>query len=146
MAAPIQSVSNAKEITALLVACGLPASDLVTGRAVELFGARDGQAWCAVVGLERLGTFGLLRSLAVTPSWRGRGWGRALVAHVEAYAASRGVTELYLLTTTADRFFEKLGYEVILRVAVPAAIQATSEFSHLCPASSVCLWKPLVRR
>jgi N-acetylglutamate synthase-like GNAT family acetyltransferase len=38
---------------------------------------------------------------------RGNGYGKALVAHVERHARSQGVTDVYLLTTTAAEFFER---------------------------------------
>jgi amino-acid N-acetyltransferase len=142
----IQRAADAKAVASLLTACGLPASDIESARAIEFFGVREGATLRAVVGLELYGSAGLLRSLAVSPSRRGQGWARELVAYAERYAPSRGVQTLYLLTTTAAGFFEKLGYARTSRADVPAAIQATSEYSHLCPASSVCLSKSLTRR
>jgi len=50
---------------------------------------------------------------------------------------------LYLLTTTAETFFVRCGYEVIDRAAVPEEIRATAEFRDLCPASSLCMKKRL---
>lgn len=62
-----------------------------------------------VVGLEVYGKVALLRSLAVSATSRGNGYGKDLVARAERYAQSLGVTEIYLLTTTAATFFEQLG-------------------------------------
>jgi amino-acid N-acetyltransferase len=50
---------------------------------------------------------------------------------------------LYLLTTTADAFFRRLGYEQTARELAPPAIKATREFSSLCPSSSIFMVKQL---
>lgn len=139
----IEPVSDANEVVALLTACGLPVSDILPTQPIEFFGMRSESSLSAVVGLELSGSAGLLRSLAVAPSCRGQGLGRELVAYAERYAASRGVEVLYLLTTTAPAFFERRGYAPTSRAAVPPAIRTSSEFSRLCPASSVCLSKSL---
>jgi len=95
------------------------------------------------VGLEIHGEDGLLRSLVVDPEVRGGGLGLRLVDALEAAAADRGLTNLYLLTTTAARFFPKLGYAVGLRAEVPAAVAGSREFQALCPDSAVMLRKRL---
>jgi amino-acid N-acetyltransferase len=96
-----------------------------------------------VVGLELYSNSGLLRSLAVATPARGRGLGKRLVAHAERYAQEHGVKELYLLTTTAEAFFSRLGYRRVERDAVPDAIKATREYSGICPASSAVMAREL---
>lgn len=54
-----------------------------------------------------------------------------------------GRVRFYLLTTTADRFFEQLGYETLSRSEAPSAITATPQFSGLCPGSSIFMGKEL---
>ena len=96
-----------------------------------------------VVGLERYAATGLLRSLAVLPEHRGRGLGATLVRHLERQAGGLEVTDLVLLTETAERFFLQRGYRVIDRQAVPTGIQASAEFRTLCPAAALCMIKSL---
>lgn len=131
-------------IRRLLAAAHLDASDLETS-AVRLWvvGAHDAPA--GVVGLETHGDVGLLRSLAVADSLRGGGLGRALTAAVERHARDAGIRTLYLLTTTAADFFERLGYRRSDRAVVPAVIRATSQFSSLCPSSAVLMSKAMMR-
>ncbi len=105
--------------------------------------ARDGDALVGVIGLEPYGRVGLLRSLAVAETERGRGLGIELTRALEQHARDLGVVDLYLLTTTAERFFGKLGYRVVARADVPAAIQGTTEYRDICPSSSVCMVKTL---
>lgn len=131
----------AQDVISLLEACALPVADITPASPVQFFGIRSGGTLAAVVGLDLYPPVGLLRSLAVTPSFRGRGFARALVRFAESFAASQGVETLFLLTTTAERFFLALGYTPASRVAAPEAIQATSQFASLCPASSAFLSK-----
>ena len=81
----------------------------------------------------------LLRSVAVAPEWRSRGLGRALVTRVIADAEARGLRALYLLTTTADRYFPSFGFHEIKRDQVPADVQGAEEFRGACPASAVVM-------
>jgi amino-acid N-acetyltransferase len=65
------------------------------------------------------------------------------VAEAERYARSKGVTDLYLLTTTAEGFFERLGYRRVVRENAPEAIRQTKEFSGLCSSSAAFMAKVL---
>ena len=95
------------------------------------------------MGVELFGDVALLRSLAVSADARSSGMGTALVRHVESYAVSQGVRTLYLLTTTAEGFFARLGYASVAREAAPPAIRSTPEFAGICPASSAFMSKQL---
>jgi len=132
------------QVRALLADSQLPASDLSPGHLEHFFGCGDARSPEGVVGLEIYGAVALLRSLAVAASHRGRGCGQALVAEAERHARSQGVSEIYLLTTTAERFFARLGYRPIDRADAPEAIRRTQEFSNLCPSSSAFMVKELV--
>jgi len=105
--------------------------------------AIDESGVAGVVGLEVHGHSGLLRSLAVQEDRRNRGLATALVEEIVRRARRGGVRELYLLTTTAAGFFSKLGFEPLDRTAVPGEISSTEEFRSLCPASAVCMRRPL---
>lgn len=133
--------SSLAEAKALLEASGLPTSDLTPE--VRLLGERDGDRLVGVVGLEARGAVGLLRSLAVEPGRRGGGLGSELVTALENVAAGGGITELYLLTTTAEAFFARRGYQRVPREAAPAGIRGTAEFASICPASSAFMTKRL---
>lgn len=141
----IEQQSSLDEILPLLTDCGLPVTDIDAASPPQFFGIRDAGSLVALIGLEQFQSVGLLRSLAVTPSHRGRGLAQELVRHVEAYAASHGVESLFLLTTTAETFFSKLGYRPASRQDAPQFIQATSQFSGLCPSSSAFLCRQLER-
>ena len=130
-------------IAGLLRAADLPVEDLDAVMLDAFVVATEGGACVGVVGLEIHGPNALLRSLAVEPRHRSRGLGAGLVDAIETEARARGVTALYLLTTTATAFFERVGYAAHDRAAVPSAIAATTEFSSLCPDTADCLWRNL---
>jgi amino-acid N-acetyltransferase len=129
-------------ITALLEAHALPTADLVASQVAFRVEEEDGRI-VAVIGMEQHGDTGLLRSLAVSPLHQGKGHGLRLVQSLEAEAHARGITGLVLLTQTADAFFARLGYAVVERDAVPDAVRDSAEFRSLCPASAICMLKPL---
>ena len=131
--------SPTEELLSLLLECALPIADLSPTSPVQFFGIRSGGTLVAVMGLEFHGPFALLRSLAVSPRFRERGFARSLVSFAESFAASCGVDTLFLLTTTAERFFLALGYQPVSRSAAPTVIQATAQFASLCPVSSAFL-------
>lgn len=126
------------EIRRVLAVLGLPADD-VGAPHQRFITARAGEALLGFVGLELYGPDALLRSLAVVPTHHGEGLGRELGRRALAEARAHGVREVYLLTTTADRFFERAGFARIAREHVPAAVQRSHEFQTLCPASAVCM-------
>jgi len=131
-------------IRSLLTASNLPAADVTTTSLITFFVAEDDTRMITgCMGLQEHGDVGLLRSLAVRPDARDEGIGRALVATVEEAAALRGMESLYLLTTTASNFFARYGYRAVKRAAAPDAIQATTQFAELCPASATFMAKRL---
>ena len=96
-----------------------------------------------VAGLEICCDNALLRSVAVAPDWRSRGVGRDLVNRVIVNAESRGIHGLYLLTTTAERYFPSFGFTTIDRADAPADIQATDEYSFACSKTARVMKKAL---
>ena len=107
----------------------------------HFFGAWSGAALIGVIGIELYGTVGLLRSLAVIAPKRDSGVGLVLLTEAERYAVEKGIRSMFLLTTTAEAYFEKRGYSVFSREAVPEAIRNTKEFASLCPDSAVLMVK-----
>jgi amino-acid N-acetyltransferase len=129
---------------ALLAAVGLPSSDLTEPQLEHFLFAGPRDAPTGLVGLELYDGVALLRSLAVAPDAQRSGLGSALLEQAEGYAYAHGVRSLYLLTTSAQHFFERRGYRLTSREGCPAAIRSTSEFASLCPATSALMVKSWV--
>ncbi|MEW6363681.1 MAG: arsenic resistance N-acetyltransferase ArsN2 [Acidobacteriota bacterium] len=131
------------EIRALLVSAELPAAD-IEPHISNFIVARAGQELIGSIGIEVAGDAGLLRSLAVRPPYRGRGIAETLCSRLEGYARALGVRRLYLLTTTAEGYFRKRGYQRVPRSEAPAGVQSTHEFRSACPSTAACMRKDLV--
>ena len=104
--------------------------------------AEDAGEIVGVAGIEACGVtdeHALLRSVAVAPSWRTRGLGRALVTRVIADAEARGAKAMYLLTTTAEAYFPNFGFVVTSRDSVPDDVKAKEEYGAVCPASATVM-------
>jgi amino-acid N-acetyltransferase len=125
-------------VEALLIASELPL-DGVRDALPTFVVAESGTDLVGVAGLEVCRENALLRSVAVRPEWRSHGVGRALVTRVISDAESRGIHALYLLTTTADRYFPTFGFRTIPRDEVPADVRETAEFRDACPASATVM-------
>jgi N-acetylglutamate synthase-like GNAT family acetyltransferase len=134
--------SDLPAVERLLSANGLPIVGVREAIANFLV-AESGGALVGVAGLEVCCEHALLRSVAVAPEWRSRGLGRELVTRIIAQAEARGIHGLYLLTTTAERYFPSFGFERIARSAVPADVQATSEFRGACPDTATVMCRTL---
>jgi amino-acid N-acetyltransferase len=119
----------------------VPTADLDSSPGLHLWAAEDGGALVGVIGLEQFRSAGLLRSLVVAPHYRKRGLARRLVDTVEGQAKAADLTQLALLTETADRFFEALGYRLVDRQSVPEVVHQSAEFRTLCPLSARCMAK-----
>lgn len=129
-------------VAQLLAASSLPLDGAREHATDFVVAERDGAlVGCAAV--ERYGDAGLLRSVAVAASERGNGTGAALVARCMDAARASGIDTLVLLTTTADRYFPRFGFETIDRDAVPAAVRESAEFRGACPASATVMRRTL---
>ena len=127
-------------VTELLKANKLPTADINLEK-MQLFMATGNGKVIGTVGVEQYGNVGLLRSLAVSDEHKSRKIGERLLKHLLEYCKEQQIQELYLLTTTAERYFLKHGFEKIDRMAVHPAIMQTQEFKDICPASAVAMVK-----
>ena len=125
-------------VAELLGALSLPL-DGAREHLTEFMVAERGTTVVGCAAVERYGDSGLLRSVAVAPAEQGKGTGRVLVDRCLRHAAAEGMRTLVLLTTTADRYFPRFGFEVIDRDRVPDAVRASAEFRGACPASATVM-------
>ncbi len=105
--------------------------------------AEEGGRVVGAVGLEVFGDCALLRSAVVDAGRRGSGIGIDLVESLLQRAATRGVREVYLLTTTAEHFFPRFGFVRIPRRDVASAVQVSEEFRGACPESAIAMRRVL---
>ena len=125
-------------LAALLASEGLPNQD-VTAAGRRFWRLSDPRGHVGYGGLEVYGRDGLLRSVVVLPERRRKGMGRAVVEAIVREAEALGLDRLWLLTTGAAGFFERIGFERVERREAPPDIRNSAQFTGLCPASAVCL-------
>jgi amino-acid N-acetyltransferase len=141
--APIRA-DEREALFRLVEGAGLPLDGLDAHPATTLVARRDGR----IVGsaaLEIHAGGALLRSVAVDASLRGEGLGLRLTNAALDLAGRTGAPAVYLLTTTAEDFFARLGFARIARAEVPEAVRRSVEFVSACPSSAVAMRKLLTR-
>ena len=126
----------------LLADSDLPTEGFVEHLHSAIVARHDGRIiGCAALELYADGA--LLRSVAVVKDWQHRQVGRELTRAALQLARDRGASDVYLLTTTADHYFPRFGFERIERTDVPPAVQTSIEFTSACPASATVMRKRL---
>ena len=139
----IDNAQNYREqVKALLEAEKLPTADLPENPGNFLVAIVDNKV-VGVAGMEVYGNYGLLRSVAVQPDHRGLGIAGKLIGRIASLGSQKGLSDLYLLTETAPGYFKNKGFMQIGREEVPAEIQGSSEFSHVCPVSAIVMKKSI---
>ena len=126
------------EIKNLLAGCQLPYTDIVPGKQTFVVAEIEHQL-IGCGGFEAYEEYGLFRSLAVSPNYRNMKIAHSIIEKALILGQEQGIKEFFLLTTTADIFFAKLGWKVINRNQVPEKIACTLEFASICPSVAICM-------
>ncbi|MDO8678166.1 MAG: arsenic resistance N-acetyltransferase ArsN2 [Acidobacteriota bacterium] len=125
-------------VAALLGEAGLPEAGAADHLSQFVLAFSNG-ALVGCAGMEVYGRSGLLRSVAVAASDRGKGLGATLVGRVLDRARAQGVHEVILLTETALTYFPRFGFEPITRAEAPEAVTASVEFKGACCATAAVM-------
>lgn len=129
------------DVERILSKNNLPTGDLSEVDLGHFFACGDIANPKGVIGLEVYESDGLLRSLSVDSDVQGEGCGSLLFQRLEQHSKTKGIKTLYLLTETAQSYFESKGFQSIARELAPETIKQTSEFSGLCPDSATLMRK-----
>ncbi len=128
-----------REAIALLQQHQLPTSDIDRDKLLYLL--YKGEKVIGTAGLEIFEDCALLRSVSVIKKEQGKGFGRIINEEMEKFVKESGISCLYLITTSAKDFFDKLGYCIINREDSLLAIKQTAEFTSLCPSTAIVMKK-----
>ena len=129
-------------VTALLAAVDLPFDD-ISPTLDGFWVAVDVAEILGTIGLERYGHSALLRSVATSPRARGTGIGAALVERAIDGAKAAGITDLYLLTTTAVEWAPRFGFAPVARNRVAEAVRGSPQFTGGTCSSAVAMHRVL---
>ena len=130
------------QIRALLERLQLPLAG-VDERLATMLVVRAGGEVVGTAALELYADGALLRSVAVDQREQGKQLGHRLTDAALELATANGADTVFLLTTTAERFFPKFGFEQIDREQVPPSVRESVEFQSACPASAIVMRKQL---
>ena len=140
-------IRNAKSEDLAAVEDLLSSSDLPVDGVRDNFSsfvvAEDRDEIAGAIGFEKYGSVALLRSAVVSSKHRGTGVGQQLVEQLLERAENAGIDELYLLTTTAEKYFPRFGFTTTTRSAVPEAVKASAEFRGACPETAIVMTRRL---
>ena len=134
--------TDAADVLRLLSQNRLPLEGLEEHLTTTLVARQDGRIVASAV-LEMYQGGALLRSVAVASEQQGRGLGHELTNAAICLAQELGAPAIYLLTTTAEQFFPRFGFERIAREEVPVSVKASVEFTSACPSSATVMRKSL---
>lgn len=123
---------------ALLTKNKLPYEDFDLSK-FHVIGAFDKDHLQGMAALEIYDTEALLRSVAIDTDLHKKGLGTQLIGEIIKESHKLNLSKLFILTETAEGFFNKLGFVPTDRNTVPSSIQQSPEFKHICPASAVCM-------
>lgn len=132
------SPADLAAVESLLAANDLP-RDGVRDSFAGFLVADDEGVVVGAVGLETFDSAALLRSAVVAADHRGTGVGRQLVEQALERAERDGVNNVYLLTTTAEDYFPRFGFDRTDRDGVPEALKASEEFRGACPETAIVM-------
>lgn len=122
---------------------------LLAGTGLQLVGAREhlkhflvaldeyGLVGCA--GMEHYGHTGLLRSVAVAESERGKGIGQNLVERLLLKAQKENITTVVLLAHSSEDFFRKFDFAEVRFDHLPQSIHDSVEFKFAAPDSTTAM-------
>ena len=125
-------------VEALLLPAGLPI-DGVDEHFASFFVAVEGGKIVGAAGIEWYGKDALLRSVVVASDAKGIGVGSLLTRRALDEARVHGARAVYLLTTTAEAFFPRFGFERTAREEAPERLRASREFQDACPATATLM-------
>lgn len=128
-------------IRALLKDYSLPTDGL--GGAELLVALKGNDELVACGGLEIRGKEALLRSLAVAKKHQRKGIGSLLVESLIRESERKSVSELFLLTTSAARYFEtRFGFSPLSaeeKNSFRGRVRESKEFQGACPKDSTLM-------
>ena len=130
-----------QQVISLLKQNKLPVSDLDESKI--LFALTEGPDVIGTGGLEFFNDCALLRSLSVRKDWQGKGLGKSITRQLELRCKDKGISTVYLLTETAEAFFNRQGYRVVDRASAPQSIKHSSEFTTVSSATGILMKKSI---
>ncbi len=107
--------------------------------------ATNNETIIATAGLEVYGQQALLRSVAVNAAYQHQGIGKKIIATILEYAKNLEIEQVFLLTETAELYFQNLGFRQTTRDTVTESMLSSVEFLGACSDSAVLMTRALLK-
>ncbi len=108
----------------------------------NFFVVDEGSRVVGSAGVELRGDAALVRSLVVAADRRGTGIGAAVLGRA-LYETRDCPLGAYALTTTAEAYLARFGFERVPRGSVPQALLESRQLQDACPETAVVMkWRP----
>ncbi len=89
--------------------------------------------------ISRIGRNSVTSFIAVKDSFQKQGLGKELTNKVINEAGKRAKASIYLLTTDAELFFVRMGFQKIIKASAPDILKKTKQYSEICSDSAVVM-------
>ncbi len=130
--------SDLAAVERLLESSSLPTAGVGQHFGNYLVADLDGDV-IGAIGLEMYDSTGLLRSAVVAKAMHNTGIGTKLFDALIQEAKRLNLDRLILLTTTAEKYFARKGFQSIDKNSVTGKITQSVEFTGACPSQAVCM-------
>ena len=137
---------DADDVLRLVEANRLTTEGLLDHLASILVARLERRRIVGTAALELYADGALLRSVAVSADVRGCGLGTSLTQSALRMANDLGACDVYLLTFTAEQYFQRFGFQSLDRGEVPPSVRESVQFTHACPSNAVVMRKQLEKR
>ena len=132
------TLDDLESVQLLLRSNNLPFEDC-SDHLQNFMGIKRNDQLIAIGGFEHRGQYALLRSVAVDARHRGLKLGTSLVNKILVNLRFLEIESVYILTETADRYFNQFDFVAVERVKLPTEIQSTRQCQSLCPATAIAM-------
>jgi len=105
----------------------------------DFFVAEDGGVVIGCAGFETHGAAALVRSVAVSPDYRGQKIAEKLYGELVRIAREKGLREFVLLTTDASPYFARFGFKIVSRDDIDPDLLESDQFKKICPSTAICM-------
>lgn len=131
-----------KKVFTLLQSLKLPVEG-IDDHLSNFFVIKDKNEIIGSGGIEIYQDSGLIRSIAIDPKYQKKGLGRRIVEFLLSYAKEKQIKELFLLTDTVPKLYEKFGFNYIKREEMNSIIEQSEEFKGSCPNTAHLMSKAI---
>jgi amino-acid N-acetyltransferase len=136
------TASDYPKVCQLLQSENLPIIDIPKDLP-HFFVKTDSNEIVGAAALELYENAALLRSMIVLPFYRNKGIASELVDELTLEARRKSVRSLFLITNTAEDFFNRKGFRKVEKENVDERVLQSQEFNGLCPESSAVMMKEI---